>query len=149
MLVIANSLEEGFGDRWRAGVVVAGHVADFGFDSGVVLVVLEDEADGECDGTLPPVELYSENGVLDGLGLEVGFDFAPEFDACGAGEDMFDETIIALLMVGLSIGLDYLCQAIFVGGMKRCSECHKHCCEYERCFCFHSSEVFIKNGFTV
>ena len=32
--------------------------------------------------------------------------------------DMFDETIIALLMVGLSIGLDYLCQAIFVGGMK-------------------------------
>ena len=31
---------------------------------------------------------------------------------------MFDETIIALLMVGLSIGLDYLCQAIFVGGMK-------------------------------
>lgn len=81
-----DGLEEGFGDRWRAGVVVAGHVADFGFDSGVVLVVLEDEADGECDGTLPPVELYSENGVLDGLGLEVGFDFAPEFDACGAGE---------------------------------------------------------------
>ena len=32
--------------------------------------------------------------------------------------NMFDETIIALLMVGLSIGLDYLCQAIFVGGMK-------------------------------
>lgn len=32
--------------------------------------------------------------------------------------NMFDETIIAVLMIGLSIGLDYLCQAIFVGGMK-------------------------------
>ena len=31
---------------------------------------------------------------------------------------MFDETIIAVLMIGVSIGLDYLCQAIFVGGMK-------------------------------
>ena len=30
----------------------------------------------------------------------------------------FDETIIAVLMIGVSIGLDYLCQAIFVGGMK-------------------------------
>ena len=28
---------------------------------------------------------------------------------------MFDETIIAVLMIGVSIGLDYLCQAIFVG----------------------------------
>ena len=31
---------------------------------------------------------------------------------------MFDATIIAVLMIGVSIGLDYLCQAIFVGGMK-------------------------------
>ena len=31
----------------------------------------------------------------------------------------FDETIIAVLMIGVSIGLDYLCQAIFVGGMRR------------------------------
>ena len=30
--------------------------------------------------------------------------------------NMFDETIIAVLMIGVSIGLDYLCQAIFVGG---------------------------------
>lgn len=32
--------------------------------------------------------------------------------------NMFDETIIAILMVGLSIGLDYICQAILVGGMR-------------------------------
>ena len=32
--------------------------------------------------------------------------------------NMFDGTIIAVLMIGVSIGLDYLCQAIFVGGMK-------------------------------
>ena len=32
--------------------------------------------------------------------------------------NMFDETIIAVLMIGVSKGLDYLCQAIFVGGMK-------------------------------
>lgn len=32
--------------------------------------------------------------------------------------NMFDETIIAVLMIGVSIGLDYLCQAIFVEGMK-------------------------------
>lgn len=32
--------------------------------------------------------------------------------------NMFDETIIAVLMIGVSTGLDYLCQAIFVGGMK-------------------------------
>jgi small-conductance mechanosensitive channel len=46
------------------------------------------------------------NKILIGWGID------PKF------ADMFDETIIALLMVGLSIGLDYLCQAIFVGGMK-------------------------------
>ena len=33
--------------------------------------------------------------------------------------NMFDENIIAVLMIGVSIGLDYLCQAIFVGGMRR------------------------------
>ena len=33
--------------------------------------------------------------------------------------NMFDETIIAVLMIGVSIGLDYLCQAILVGGMRR------------------------------
>lgn len=30
----------------------------------------------------------------------------------------FDEMIIAALLVILAIGLDYLCQAIFVGSMK-------------------------------
>lgn len=33
--------------------------------------------------------------------------------------NMFDEAIIAILMVCIAIGLDYLCQAIFVGGMRR------------------------------
>mgnify|MGYP002585729609 CR=1 FL=1 len=33
--------------------------------------------------------------------------------------DMFDETIVAALMIALAIGLNYLCQAIFLGGMKR------------------------------
>lgn len=32
--------------------------------------------------------------------------------------DSFDETIIAVLMIGVAIGLDYLCQAIFVGGIR-------------------------------
>lgn len=31
----------------------------------------------------------------------------------------FDETIIAILMIVIAIGLDYLCQAIFVGGMRQ------------------------------
>ena len=30
----------------------------------------------------------------------------------------FDETIIAILIIAVAIGLDYLFQAIFVGGMK-------------------------------
>ena len=30
--------------------------------------------------------------------------------------NMFDETIIAVLMIGVSIGLDYLCQVIFCRG---------------------------------
>ena len=33
--------------------------------------------------------------------------------------DRFDETIIALLMIAIAIGLNYLCQAILIGGMKR------------------------------
>lgn len=40
--------------------------------------------------------------------------------------NMFDESIIAVLMVGLSIGLDYLCQAIFVGGMRHYTRCSPH-----------------------
>ncbi|WP_291584863.1 mechanosensitive ion channel domain-containing protein [Bacteroides sp.] len=31
----------------------------------------------------------------------------------------FDEAIIAILMICIAVGLDYLCQSIFVGGMKR------------------------------
>ena len=30
--------------------------------------------------------------------------------------DRFDETIIALLMIAIAIGLNYLCQAILIGG---------------------------------
>ncbi len=33
--------------------------------------------------------------------------------------DTFDEVIIAALMVGLAVGVDYLCQAILVGGMRQ------------------------------
>lgn len=33
--------------------------------------------------------------------------------------DRFDETIIALLMIAIAIGLNYLCQAILIGGMKQ------------------------------
>lgn len=33
--------------------------------------------------------------------------------------ETFDETIVAVLMILVAVGLDYLCQAIFVGGMKR------------------------------
>lgn len=31
----------------------------------------------------------------------------------------FDETVIAILMIVIAVGLDYLCQAIFVGGMRQ------------------------------
>lgn len=37
----------------------------------------------------------------------------------------FDEMIIAALLVILAIGLDYLCQAIFVGSMKKLAQ-HTH-----------------------
>lgn len=40
--------------------------------------------------------------------------------------NMFDEAIIAVLMVAISVGLDYLCQAIFVGGMRRYTKHSPH-----------------------
>ena len=33
--------------------------------------------------------------------------------------DRFDETIIAILMIAIAVVLNYLCQAILVGGMKQ------------------------------
>ena len=33
--------------------------------------------------------------------------------------DRFDETIIAILMIAIAVGLNYLCQAILIGGMKQ------------------------------
>lgn len=38
----------------------------------------------------------------------------------------FDEAIIAVLMVCVAVGLDYLCQAIFVGGMRRYTKHSPH-----------------------
>lgn len=38
----------------------------------------------------------------------------------------FDEAIIAVLMVCIAIGLDYLCQAIFVGGMRQYTKRRPH-----------------------
>ena len=40
--------------------------------------------------------------------------------------DTFDETLIALLMLGVAVGLDYLCQAVFVGGMKHYTRRRPH-----------------------
>ncbi len=54
------------------------------------------------------------NKILIGWGVD------PKF------ADRFDETIIALLMIVLSVGLDYLCQAIFVGGMKHYTKRSPH-----------------------
>lgn len=39
---------------------------------------------------------------------------------------MFDEAIIAVLMVVVAIGLDYICQAILVGGMRRYTKRFPH-----------------------
>ena len=50
----------------------------------------------------------------------IGWGIGPKF------ADRFDETIIALLMIALSVGLDYLCQAIFVGGMKHYTKRSPH-----------------------
>lgn len=47
------------------------------------------------------------NQILIGWGVE------PKF------ADRFDETIVAILMIFVAVGIDYLCQTIFVGGMKR------------------------------
>ncbi len=40
--------------------------------------------------------------------------------------NMFDEAIIAVLMVVMAIGLDYICQAILVGGMRRYTKRFPH-----------------------
>ena len=53
------------------------------------------------------------NGILIGWGLD------PKI------ANTFDEMIIAALLVILAIGLDYLCQAIFVGSMKKLAQ-HTH-----------------------
>ena len=42
----------------------------------------------------------------------VGWGVDPKF------ANTFDETIIAILIIAIAVGLDYLFQAIFVGGMK-------------------------------
>lgn len=46
------------------------------------------------------------NKILIGWGIDAKF------------ANMFDETIIAVLMMAVAIGLDYLCQAIFVGSVR-------------------------------
>ena len=53
------------------------------------------------------------NGILSGWGVD------PKI------ANTFDELIIAALLVILAIGLDYLCQAIFVGSMKKLAQ-HTH-----------------------
>ena len=55
------------------------------------------------------------NGILIGWGVD------PKI------ANTFDEMIIAALLVILAIGLDYLCQAIFVGSMKKLAQ-HTHFC---------------------
>ena len=50
----------------------------------------------------------------------IGWGIGPKF------ADRFDETIIALLMIALSVGLDYICQAICVGGMKHYTKRSPH-----------------------
>lgn len=40
--------------------------------------------------------------------------------------ETFDESIVAVLMIILAVGLDYLCQAIFVGGLKRYTDKRPH-----------------------
>lgn len=52
------------------------------------------------------------NGILIGWGID------PKI------ANTFDEMIIAALLVILAIGLDYLCQAIFVGSMKSSRSIH-------------------------
>ena len=40
--------------------------------------------------------------------------------------DRFDETIIAILMIAIAVGLNYLCQAILIGGMKQYTRLKPH-----------------------
>ena len=54
------------------------------------------------------------NKILIGWGVD------PKF------ANAFDEAIIAILMVVIAIGLDYICQAIFVGGMRRYTKHSPH-----------------------
>lgn len=54
------------------------------------------------------------NKILIGWGVDAKF------------ANAFDEAIIAVLMVVIAIGLDYLCQAIFVGGMRRYTKHSPH-----------------------
>ena len=54
------------------------------------------------------------NKLLIGWGVEPGF------------ANRFDETIIALLMVAVAVGLDYICQAILVGGMRQYTRKRPH-----------------------
>ena len=44
--------------------------------------------------------------------------------------DRFDETIMALLMIVIAIVLNYLCQAILIGGMKTVYEAEASSMEY-------------------
>ena len=53
------------------------------------------------------------NGILTGWGID------PKV------ANTFDEIIIAVLLVMLAVGVDYLCQAIFVGSMKKLAQ-HTH-----------------------
>ncbi|WP_302126145.1 mechanosensitive ion channel family protein [uncultured Parabacteroides sp.] len=52
-------------------------------------------------------------------GILIGWSVDPKI------ANTFDEMIIAVLLVILAIGLDYLCQAIFVGSMKKLAQ-HTH-----------------------
>ena len=53
------------------------------------------------------------------IGILIGWGVDPKI------ANTFDEMIIAALLVILAIGLDYLCQAIFVGSMKKLAQ-HTH-----------------------
>ena len=50
----------------------------------------------------------------------IGWGVAPKI------ANTFDEAIIAVLMICIAVGLDYLCQSIFVGGMKKYTKHSPH-----------------------
>ena len=50
----------------------------------------------------------------------IGWGVAPKI------ANTFDEAIIAVLMICIAVGLDYLCQTIFVGGMKKYTKHSPH-----------------------